>query len=112
MVQVRRGDPAILRVRARAMYYRRGPRRPGRPGRGGRSKLTDRSGELVTHAVERPADQPRDVHLRDPDLIGDLGLCEPVLEAHPQDLALSGREPLERRLEGGAVVGALELLVL
>src|SRR3954451_21511385 len=68
--------------------------------------------ELVAHAIERAPDQPRDVHLRDPDLLGDLRLGEALLEAHAEDLSLALRQAREGGLERGAVVGAVELLVL
>src|SRR3954451_12474632 len=46
--------------------------------------------------VERPSQQARDVHLRDPDLLRDLGLREVLLEAQPQDRALSLGQGAER----------------
>jgi hypothetical protein len=43
----------------------------------------------VAESLYRPADQPRDVHLREPDALCDLRLGQPVLEAHAEDLAVA-----------------------
>ena len=68
--------------------------------------------QLLAHDAQRLADQARHVHLREPDALGDLRLRQPLLEAHAQDLALARGQPVERGLERGAVLRALELLVL
>src|SRR5829696_484442 len=68
--------------------------------------------EFLAHHRKRLADQTRDVHLRETDPLGDLRLRQALLEAHPQDLPLARREPLQGRLEGGAVLRALEAGVL
>ena len=51
--------------------------------------------DLVADLLERAADQARDMHLRDPDLLGDLGLCQPLEEAEVQDPALALVEDTE-----------------
>src|SRR5829696_192610 len=68
--------------------------------------------EFLAHHRKRLADQARDVHLRETDPLGDLGLRQTLLEAHAQDLPLARREPLQRRLQGGAILRALEAGVL
>src|SRR5439155_670251 len=62
--------------------------------------------------LERAADQPRDVHLRDPDLLRDLRLGQPLEEAQVKDRALALVEDAETRLEDGSVLGDLVLVLL
>src|SRR5919201_2521578 len=50
-------------------------------GAGARAVVRD----LLADLLERAPDQPRDVHLRDPDLLGDLRLREDLEEAKVQD---------------------------
>src|SRR5579884_1032147 len=52
-------------------------------------------GDLLADLLERPADQPRDVHLRDAHLLRDLRLRQPFEEAQVQDLPLAVVEHLE-----------------
>src|SRR5579883_1238944 len=69
--------------------------------------------DLLADLLERAADQARDVHLRDPDLLGDLRLCQALEEAEVEDRALAVVERPEARREHGAVlrdlVGVLDL---
>ena len=53
---------------------------------------------------KRPPDQARDVHLRDPDVLGDLALREPVEEAQVEDPAFALVEDAEAWREHGAVL--------
>src|SRR4051795_2733570 len=53
--------------------------------------------------AERLADDPRDLHLGYPDALSDLGLCQILLEAQPQDLALARRDRAQEAAERGAV---------
>src|SRR5262249_58739265 len=69
-------------------------------------------GDLLSNLVERAADQPRDVHLRDADLLGDLGLRQALEKAQVEDRALAVVEYAEARLEYGAVLGDLVLVLL
>ena len=68
--------------------------------------------DLGADLLERAPDQPRDVHLRDPDLLRDLRLREPVEEAQVQDATLAFVERTEARLEHGAVLRDLVLVLL
>src|SRR5436189_5356219 len=61
--------------------------------------------------LERPPDQPRYVHLRDPHLLRDLGLRQPLEEAQVEDQPLAIVQHLEARLEHGAILRD-EVLVL
>src|SRR5690349_5339563 len=69
-------------------------------------------GDLVANLLQRPADQPRHVHLRDPDLLRDLRLREPVEEPQVQDLPFAVVEHPEPRLEHGAILRQLVLVLL
>src|SRR5690606_24677835 len=67
------------------------------------------SGVAVTLAgdgrelLERPAQQPRDVHLADAELRGDLVLAHLAEEAQHDDLPLTLLEAFEQRLDQHAV---------
>ena len=65
----------------------------------------------VAQRVDRAADEPRDVHLRDPDLVGDLALGQPLEEAQAQDLALARGQLVEAAAQHQALLGSLEALV-
>src|SRR5579864_2825759 len=69
-------------------------------------------GDLLADLLERAANQARDMHLRDPDLLCDLRLRqtveEPELENHP----LAVVERTEAGREHGAVLGDLVLVLL
>ena len=52
------------------------------------------------------------MHLRDPDLLRDLRLRQPLEEAQVEDLALALVEVAEARLEHGPVLGDLVLVLL
>ena len=52
------------------------------------------------------------MHLGQSHALRDLCLRQTLLEAHAQDLALARRQPIEGRLQRGALLGAFELLVL
>src|SRR4051794_21283656 len=60
--------------------------------RGGRRRLRRRP-RSGARALERGAQDPRDLHLRDPDVLADLALREVLDEAQVQDAMLARREP-------------------
>src|SRR4051794_22838571 len=64
-----------------------------------------RSGSCV-ELLEDLAQQPRDVHLREPDALADLALGQVLLHAQPEDLPLAMAERLHERLDGRPVIGA------
>src|SRR2546423_14810689 len=68
-------------------------------------------GDLGADLLERAADQPRHVHLRDADLLRDLRLGQPVEEAQLQDLAFALVERAESRGENGPVLRDLALVL-
>src|SRR5206468_1896140 len=68
-------------------------------------------GDLVADLLERAPDQPRDVHLRDPDLLSDLRLRQALEEAQVQDPALALVECAEPRREHGTVLRNLVLVL-
>src|SRR3954470_12758083 len=68
-------------------------------------------GDLVPDLLERAADQPRHVHLRDPDLLRDLRLGQPLEEPQVQDHALALVEHLEPRRQHRAILGHLVLVL-
>src|SRR5207248_9534106 len=67
--------------------------------------------DLLADLLERPADQPRDVHLGDPDLLCDLGLREPAEEAQVEDLPLAVVEDAEARRQHRPVLRDLVLVL-
>src|SRR5579864_1651873 len=69
-------------------------------------------GDLLADLLERAADQPRDVHLRDSDLLRDLRLRQAVEEAQLEDHPLAVVERAEAGREHGAVLGDLVLVLL
>src|SRR5262245_21872316 len=87
----RRGTPpGAPRRSACARFY---ARLPAALGGAPRRLLGD---DLVAHLLERAADEAGDVHLRDPHLLGDLGLAQPFEAAPPKNARLAlveGREP-------------------
>ena len=101
LAQLRRRSVHRAGLSVRALTPRRADRRrsPGRASSGssvacaaptaGGSVLVRR--DLVADLLERAADQARDVHLRDPDLLGDLRLRQPLEEAQVEDRAARGR---------------------
>src|SRR5436190_2091956 len=107
----RRGCPAIRRLR---------PSTKTAPARkeGAHARLTRFrflllfGGDLLADLLERPADQARDVHLRDPDLLRDLRLREPLEEAQVQDLPLPVVEDAETGREHGPILRDLVLVLL
>src|SRR5215212_5314907 len=62
--------------------------------------------------VKQAADQARDVHLRDPDALRDLGLREVLDETQVQHGAIARRQRGERRRDRGAVLDELVAAVL
>src|SRR5438477_4695854 len=68
--------------------------------------------DLLADLLERAADQPRDVHLRDPHLLRDLRLGQPLEEAQVEDHALALVECAEPGSEHGAVLGYRVLVLL
>src|SRR3954453_1914714 len=69
-------------------------------------------GDLLADLLQGPPDQPRDVHLRDADLLRDLRLRQSLEEAQVQDPALALVEDAEAGREHGAVLGDLVLVLL
>src|SRR5690348_14376163 len=69
-------------------------------------------GDLVPDLLERAPDEPRNVHLRDADLLRDLRLREPVEEAELEDLPLALVEDAEARREHRAILRHLVLVLL
>src|SRR3979490_82676 len=51
--------------------------------------------------IERAAQESRDLHLRDTDTGGDLGLGEVLHESHPEDHPLTLRDALKHRRDRG-----------
>src|SRR3954468_9370816 len=83
--------------------------RPSAAGAAGLRLLLDR--DLGADLLERAADQPRHVHLRDADLLGDLGLRQALEEAKVQDRPLALVEHAEAGREHGAILGDLVLVL-
>jgi hypothetical protein len=79
----------------------------GRLRRGGH-----RREDRVAQRVDRAADEPRYVHLRDPDLVGDLTLGQPFEEPQVEDLALARGQLVEAAAQRQALLGALEAQVV
>src|SRR6266480_7740978 len=73
-------------------------------------RLIDR--DLRADLLQRAADEPRDVHLRDADLLRDLGLRQPLEEPQVEDLPLALVEDPEARREDGEVLRDLVLVLL
>ena len=69
-----------------------------------RTLLRHRVLQPAAHQVERATQQPGNVHLRDPDVRGDLRLGEPLEEAQLDDPALPLVERVEPRLDEQAVL--------
>src|SRR4051812_5067485 len=68
--------------------------------------------DLVADLLERTADQARDVHLRDPDLLRDLRLREALEETEVEDRALALVEDSEPGREHRAILRDLVLVLL
>jgi hypothetical protein len=62
--------------------------------------------------LERAAEHPGDLHLRDPDERRDLGLGEVVLEAQAQHRALARAEAADEGREVGPLLGRREAVVV
>src|SRR5215204_3322471 len=60
--------------------------------------------DLLADLLERAPDQPGDVHLRDPDVLRDLGLREPVEEPQVENHPLAVVEHPQARLEDGPLL--------
>src|SRR5919197_2203222 len=60
--------------------------------------------DLLADLLERAPDQPRHVHLRDPDPLRDLRLRQALEEAEVEDRPLALVERLETRLEHGPLL--------
>src|SRR5947207_7229817 len=65
--------------------------------------------DLLADLLQRAADQPGDVHLRNADLLRDLRLGQAFEEAQVKDHALAVVEDAEPGREDGAVLGDLVL---
>src|SRR5918996_3120364 len=121
--QGRAGSPRMLRPRSRPYLksVRTRPasvasRRPGAPPREAMPRQALLGGAPVGHVVgrdlradllERAADEPGDVHLRDSDLLRDLRLRKALEEAQVEDAALAFVERTQPRGEHGAVFAHL-----
>src|SRR6476659_7291408 len=68
--------------------------------------------DLLADLFERAADQPRDVHLRDSDLLRDLRLRQPFEETQMEDLALALVKDAKPRREHGAILRDVVLVLL
>src|SRR4051812_34803992 len=97
--------------RARRIARERTTRRRRSPSRGLALRLL-LGGDLLADLLERAANQPRDVHLRDAHLLGDLRLRQPFEEAQMQDLSLALVEHTEARREHGTVLRHVVLVLL
>src|SRR3954471_1359717 len=62
----------------------------------------------LAKARQRLADKARDLHLRDPDALADLGLRHVLDEAQAQHLALARADGLHEPVERRAVLGQAE----
>src|SRR4051794_29225978 len=83
---------AVVRTRASVSARASGSARGAL--RGGNLLL---GGDLLANLLQRAPDQPRDVHLRDADLLRDLRLRQPLEEAQVKDPALALVEHAEAR---------------
>src|SRR5712691_12667854 len=68
-------------------------------------------GDLLTDLLERSPDEPRHMHLRDADLLGDLRLRQSFEEAQMENCALSFIEDAEPRREHCAVLRHVVLML-
>src|SRR5438046_2780268 len=68
--------------------------------------------DFLADLLQRAPDQPRDVHLRDADLLGDLRLRQAVEEPQAEDRPLALVEDAEPGCEDGAVLRDLVLVLL
>src|ERR1051325_330513 len=96
---------AQLGRRQHGRQCRRRPRAGSAPP-GGAARLVllvDR--DLLAELLERAADETRDVHLRDADLLGDLRLRQAFEEAQVENRPLARLERAEARREPGGVLG-------
>lgn len=64
-------------------------------------------GDGGSEAVERPSQNPRHVHLGDPDTLADLLMCELVPETQEDDPPLGGREQVQKICELVLILDAL-----
>ena len=71
-------------------------------------RLTAAGRRLLAQLSERAAEDPRDVHLRVADLLGDLRLGQILGEAQPQDLALDLVEDPGAGIDRGPVLDQAE----
>jgi len=77
----------------------------------GAGLLTSGFGQLG-QPRQRPAENPRNLHLRNADLSRNLRLGHVTDEAKPQDLALPGRELARRDCHGHPIIGQAQLVIL
>src|SRR5262249_15066163 len=68
-------------------------------------------GDFLADLLQRPANEPRDVHLRDADLLRDLRLRQPFEETQVEDRPLAVVEHAEAGLEQRAVLRDLVLVL-
>src|SRR5438270_697105 len=78
----------------------------------GRSLRRNAFGGALAQARQRAADQPRDLHLRDADALGDLRLRQVLDEAQVQDAPVTLVEHAAQRTQHGDLLRAVQALVL
>src|SRR5579862_9290185 len=66
---------------------------------------------MAAQQLERVAQDPRDLHLREPDALGDLGLGQAIDETQPEDRLLAGTELTQRVREPRPLLDSRELRV-
>ncbi len=66
----------------------------------------------MAEVAHNPAQQARDLHLRDAQLVSDLLLGTPVDEAHPQDAAITQPQATDGRLQDHPSLSSLLRVVV
>src|SRR5437764_14256461 len=94
--------PRAVTAEALVLTTRRTFNRPGLPGRLGQ----------LAELGQAPGQQPRDVHLADPEPRGDLRLGQPVEEPQVQDPLLPVRQLGQQRRQRGSTLGVVQLGVV
>src|SRR3954454_24472017 len=73
---------------------------------------SQRNPELLSQSLQKAAQQPGDLHLADAESFSDLALGKLLEEAHPDQVPLPVRQPLEDRGEGDGGVAVGEDIVV
>src|SRR3954452_9718783 len=68
--------------------------------------------ELLSQSLQKAAQQPGDLHLADAEPFSDLALGQLLEEAHPDQVPVPVRQPLEDRGEGDPSVAVGQLIVV